>query len=394
MNELDELIEKNYILHRLDKNKTPTYTLPRAFILSLRKGKPLIPEANKNLTIEKFLQSLSSLFIRRYNDELLFAVLLEDLASLVNNNTHLTFIKKINSYDLNELDRALLLYFCHKHFNCRGETVDFYFIEKQFTDEDKDFDVDSSFINPLKNDNHILQTLGLVEHVNDDGFFSISSFTLTEKTIKEFKDEIGIYKHTKKNKKDLIVSSDITKKEMFYNKAEREKLVKLTELLLPENYKNIENRLGEKGMRKGFACLFSGYPGTGKTETVYQIARQTGRDIMPVDISQIKSCWVGQSEKQIKEVFTLYKKQVNNSDIAPILLFNEADAVIGKRRELNDSSRSYVNRHNITAGLPGYLIYCFRLAGTGVTGKKAGKPFSHSFFTKTVLNIFVIFRQQ
>jgi DNA helicase TIP49 (TBP-interacting protein) len=52
-------------------------------------------------------------------------------------------------------------------------------------------------------------------------------------------------------------------------------------------------------MRKGFACLFTGEPGTGKTETAYQIARQTGRDIMLVDIAGSKSMWFGESEKQI-----------------------------------------------------------------------------------------------
>ncbi|MBQ5786706.1 MAG: AAA family ATPase, partial [Oscillospiraceae bacterium] len=44
-------------------------------------------------------------------------------------------------------------------------------------------------------------------------------------------------------------------------------------------------------MRKGFACLFYGSPGTGKTETVNQLARMTGRDVLMVDVSQIKSNW-------------------------------------------------------------------------------------------------------
>jgi len=70
-----------------------------------------------------------------------------------------------------------------------------------------------------------------------------------------------------------------------------------------ENYQKVQGRLSENGMRKGFACLFSGAPGTGKTETAYQIARETGRDIMMVDISNTKSCWFGESEKKIKEVF-------------------------------------------------------------------------------------------
>ncbi|MCL2512220.1 MAG: ATP-binding protein, partial [Bacteroidales bacterium] len=96
--------------------------------------------------------------------------------------------------------------------------------------------------------------------------------------------------------------------------------------------------LGKNGMRKGFASIFYGAPGTGKTETVYQIAHATGRDIMMVDISDTKSCWFGESEKKIKEVFEKYRTLVKTSEIAPILLFNEADAVIGKRKDSTGGS--------------------------------------------------------
>ena len=88
----------------------------------------------------------------------------------------------------------------------------------------------------------------------------------------------------------------------------------------------------EKGFRNGFACLFYGGPGTGKTETVYQLARQTGRNIMVVDVPRIKSKWVGESEKNIKALFDRYREQVKRATLTPILLFNEADAIIGIRK--------------------------------------------------------------
>jgi SpoVK/Ycf46/Vps4 family AAA+-type ATPase len=116
--------------------------------------------------------------------------------------------------------------------------------------------------------------------------------------------------------------------------------------LQEENYRKIQDRLDGKGMRKGFACLFSGGPGTGKTETAWQIARETKRNVMMVDISDIKSKWVGESEKNIKEVFDTYRTAVENSEIAPILLFNEADAVIGKRKEFNSSSHAVDQMEN------------------------------------------------
>ena len=89
----------------------------------------------------------------------------------------------------------------------------------------------------------------------------------------------------------------------------------------------------DKGLRTGFTCLFYGSPGTGKTETVYQIARESGRDLFIVDVAQIKSCWVGESEKNIKDVFDKYKATVKAGGTTPILLFNEADAIFGIRPE-------------------------------------------------------------
>ena len=107
----------------------------------------------------------------------------------------------------------------------------------------------------------------------------------------------------------------------------------LASLLDDEKYNQIRSRMKETGFRCAFTCLLYGAPGTGKTETALQLARQTGRDIMQVNISQIKSMWVGESEKNIKQVFDNYRAMVNDSQTTPILLFNEADAIIGKRQE-------------------------------------------------------------
>lgn len=64
-----------------------------------------------------------------------------------------------------------------------------------------------------------------------------------------------------------------------------------------------------------------------------KIARKTGRSIMRVDVDKIKSCWVGESEKNIKVFFDRYRRICKNSKLAPILLFNEADAILGVRME-------------------------------------------------------------
>lgn len=88
----------------------------------------------------------------------------------------------------------------------------------------------------------------------------------------------------------------LTEKTLVYNEKEGDQIAELSSLLMPERFREIQERLEKAVMRRGFCCLFYGAPGTGKTETVYQIARRTGRDILQVNVDEIKSCWVGESE--------------------------------------------------------------------------------------------------
>ena len=140
-------------------------------------------------------------------------------------------------------------------------------------------------------------------------------------------------RNNSKLSKNLIKSEKIAEKALFYGENIQAQIDELSQLLEEKHYQEIHQRMKEAGFRCGFTCLFYGAPGTGKTETVLQLARQTGRDILQVDVSRIKSCWVGESEKNIKSLFDTYRDKVKKSSIAPILLFNEADAIINKRQE-------------------------------------------------------------
>ena len=91
-------------------------------------------------------------------------------------------------------------------------------------------------------------------------------------------------------------------------------------------------------MRKGFNIILYGGPGTGKTETTLQLAKKTGRDVFYIDMSKLKSKWVGESERAVKGVFTIYKNLCKSKVNKPILFFNEADAIFGKRMENVESS--------------------------------------------------------
>jgi hypothetical protein len=136
----------------------------------------------------------------------------------------------------------------------------------------------------------------------------------------------------------LILHEIIHEKQMFYTEEEARNLSFLEESLMPGNFKKLENKLKEKGLSQGVNILFYGPPGTGKTETVYQLARKTGRDIRKIDVSETKSMWFGESEKIIKKKFDQYRALVKTCKIAPILFFNEADGIFGKRKDTTTSS--------------------------------------------------------
>lgn len=142
--------------------------------------------------------------------------------------------------------------------------------------------------------------------------------------------------------RNIIENEKIKEKELFYSDTVQKQIDMLRESLEQKNLEAMQERLSQKGLPKGVAVLLYGAPGTGKTETVYQLAKQTNHKIFHVDIAESKSMWFGESEKKIKKIFTDYrilcKSCKNHNENTPILLFNEADALISKRRDVDSGS--------------------------------------------------------
>lgn len=135
----------------------------------------------------------------------------------------------------------------------------------------------------------------------------------------------------------LIESDSIPAVDLFYSKDIQSQMELIQQVLLPGKYEEALAAMESKGMKGGFTVLFHGFPGTGKTESIYQIAKKTGRQIFFVELTQIKDKWVGESEKKLKEVFDSYRAALKKLPIAPILLFNECDSIIGKRINVSNS---------------------------------------------------------
>ena len=87
----------------------------------------------------------------------------------------------------------------------------------------------------------------------------------------------------------------------------------------------------------GITALFSGTSGTGKTMAAEVIANALGLDLYRIDLAQVVSKYIGETEKNLDKVFTAA------ANANAILLFDEADALFGKRSEVKDSHDRYAN---------------------------------------------------
>ncbi len=88
---------------------------------------------------------------------------------------------------------------------------------------------------------------------------------------------------------------------------------------------------------QGLSALFAGPPGTGKTMAARIIAADLQLDLLQIDLSQVVSKYIGETEKNLRAVFE--EAEASHA----ILLFDEADALFGKRSEVKDARDRYAN---------------------------------------------------
>lgn len=87
----------------------------------------------------------------------------------------------------------------------------------------------------------------------------------------------------------------------------------------------------------GVTALFAGGSGTGKTLAAEVMAKELGLDLFVIDLSQVVSKYIGETEKNLRKVFDAAEQG------GALLLFDEADALFGKRSEVKDSHDRYAN---------------------------------------------------
>jgi len=325
--DIDALVHRRLLRYR-DAKDEDQFDVPAAVIKTLKRNEVYQLPKRTGLDAGSMMEYMNMWFEDLDNDAVSARELMEEMKAMIDENPQVALAQKIKSLDLLNDDMLMLLFFCHKLINNDDDDIRFGELEDLFPNK-ADFGKAKKH---LRCGDHYLMEDGLIEHHCVDGIADNTRYKLTEQAKRDLLGEFNIDGADEKLA-DVLLPESLTAKELFYSDSVSRQVEELTSLLGVEQYKEIHERMKQKGFRQGFTCLFHGGPGTGKTETVYQLARRTGRQVMVVDVPQIKSKWVGESEKNIKALFDRYRALVAKLEVAPILLFNEADAIIGIRKQ-------------------------------------------------------------
>ncbi|MCM1111263.1 MAG: ATP-binding protein [Clostridium sp.] len=325
--DIDVLEKKNYL--RVSRSrKSVTYHVPSDVLEAVRQGRPYVRQAEAVADTQSFFDRFDRLMNEMDDNELTHDSLRSETLELLGEIRETVFATGVRREDLDDEDTLLFIFMAHLFVENNDDCICFCDIDDIFDNNEIPGWVKREF----RTRESALFDKGLIENVHENGMARSDAFKLTDKSKTELLAELD-FNRAGESPKDLVTARSLSEKTLIYNETESGQIAELASILSAGRFAEIQARLRDAGMRQGFCCIFYGAPGTGKTETVYQLARQTGRDILRVDVDKIKSCWVGESEKNIKSLFDRYRNICRNASLAPILLFNEADAVLGVRME-------------------------------------------------------------
>lgn len=324
MTAFDSLSEKGYIV--LDGKSQ--YSFSNDVFMALSRNVSDVENRHVFDTNDGLFTEIHHLHKQAYRKEISTFMLHHSMDRLLACNTKLSCVQGLLFYKdiLNEMEFRFLITLVLGWVDL-NEPISISDVDYIFYGDDSSRELGNDLVSGKSK----LITNGLAECSFDEGLAIYKGYVLTEKAKLRINPELAKNRKMESTNNKLLPAKKIAAKSLFYNEDTDRQVSDLASLLTEKQLRGVLKRLKERNLRGGFTCLFHGGPGTGKTETVYQLARQTGRDIYQVDYSQLRSKWVGESEKNVKAMFDEYRELCKSARRKPILFLNEADALIGKR---------------------------------------------------------------
>lgn len=324
---LKSLVERDWLSPRKDASLYPftEYYIPISVVRATLENRFPEIQALKTYSLEEFVVAFERILNKRRSRTWSYDVFVEEIRSIFNTFQKNGFFIEADELKLDDPDLMILVWTFHTYYMgnnnldidemlsvlCPNRSVQ-YHLRQTF--------IDGSFS---------LIRLGLIQCSDRDSLFD--NFQLTAKGLRLFDPNSTIKSLRKESPFLHIEPQKIISKDLIFDREQQGMVNKLYDLFDGKRFQELRSRLIDQGMSSGVNILLFGGPGTGKTETVYQLARNTQRMILSADASKIRSKWVGETEKNTRQLFEQYRELMNEQAHAPILLFNEADAILGKR---------------------------------------------------------------
>lgn len=305
-----------------------TFSLSAGVIQAAKYNKKYTPASYKDLTTQDVLDMIESLLQDCDYSKMTYHQMVEHLDKLIADAQHVEFCKKVKALGMSSEDMVLFLIgvVCLVSKNENLVTISDY-------DDILPSICQRKMVRQFRSKQNFLCANNLMEATDND----FDTYRLTKKAKNEYLKEFGIEEDDSDDDDRQTDSpteeekEDVVEKKLFYNPSEMQQIERLQSLLSQEKFEEVQSRMRAAGMRPGFTCLFYGSPGTGKTESVIQLARATGREIVQVNVANLRNKYVGESEKNVQRIFDDYAEKLEETDVTPILLFNEADGIFGNR---------------------------------------------------------------
>jgi hypothetical protein len=339
--DFDTLLERRLILEpeffnnrrRSKSFSRIEFEVSEEVLLSIYDNVPLeINDKKLGLDVYGFVDAVSKLIVNRSDEFFDTFKLLSEMEKLESANPKIHLVEQLMFLNIDKSERLFFYEIC-KDFLSENYTD----VHRTLTDIYDHPRYRFSKLRLFKEAKSTLHELDLVSNV-EGSFMNEFKMRLTNRGLEIFLQEDAKDFLDKQKSREMILPTSINAKTLYFEPDMQQQINFLSQTLEDEQYTKLTERLKEKTMPTGINCIFYGEPGTGKTESAMQIAKATGRSVFMVDISNTKSMWFGESEKTVRDIFNRYRKACKLCELKPILLFNEADAVFSKRKEVNASN--------------------------------------------------------
>ena len=342
LEDFNTLSLKSILTKKSDKSGCEDYKLSPHILNYILSNQPIPKELLtikiKEVTFNEFLADMDLIRDEKENKEISYIYFTLKFIDLLNANKHF----KLVEFAIKNLQLVDSFVFFDTILNAlNAGSNDFNTALKSTVDDfyERNRDIFNYITNFLEGKT-ALTKLDLIEK-DSNTFSDRHRIQLTQKAVSMLKEWEGIsLEFIEKKDKRLVYPDQIQKRNLFYNSEEALQLEPIKKSLSHTAFTQLQSRLKSKNMSTGITALLYGASGTGKTESVYQLAKKYNRPVFKVEISETKSMWFGESQKLVKKIFTDYYTFKKTQKVCPILLFNEADAIIGKRKSAGSSSVS------------------------------------------------------